>query len=204
MQDNQTDSENKQEAGLARHLRLVRLLPCPFCGDEVTMEYAPATSYDITCCVSMDLQICDALEDEGKRGDDAYRYDSEMQEYPERSKEICRRRLAEAWNKRSPLFPKNQPTPNMETDTPGTDIESFPDFERGGDVVLAEFARKMERERDEWRNAEAASNRCFVRASQQLLTLRECLEYIANAGISARHCEDEASKALALISLENA
>jgi len=31
-------------------------------------------------------------------------------------------------------------------DTPRTDAESFPDFERGGDVVLAEFARALERE----------------------------------------------------------
>ena len=32
------------------------------------------------------------------------------------------------------------------TDTPRTDAESFPDFENGGDVVLAEFARALERE----------------------------------------------------------
>ena len=61
---------------------------------------------------------------------------------------------------------------------------------------LRDFARKMERERDDWRDAEAAANRCFARANQQVLTLRACLEYIANAGISARHCEDEAQKAL--------
>ena len=43
------------------------------------------------------------------------------------------------------------------SDTPRTDAESFPDFEKGGDVVLAEFARALERElaealaqRDEW------------------------------------------------------
>ena len=32
------------------------------------------------------------------------------------------------------------------SDTPRTDAESFPDFENGGDVVLAEFARTLERE----------------------------------------------------------
>jgi len=32
------------------------------------------------------------------------------------------------------------------SDTPRTDAESFPDFENGGDVVLAEFARALERE----------------------------------------------------------
>lgn len=31
-------------------------------------------------------------------------------------------------------------------ETPRTDAASFPDFERGGDVVLAEFAREIERE----------------------------------------------------------
>jgi hypothetical protein len=31
-------------------------------------------------------------------------------------------------------------------DTPRTDAEAFPDFENGGDVVLAEFARTIERE----------------------------------------------------------
>lgn len=38
---------------------------------------------------------------------------------------------------------------------------------------------------------------------RKFLTLRDCLEYIANAGISARHCEDEARKALALIDPNN-
>ena len=37
----------------------------------------------------------------------------------------------------------------MNTDTPETDSHYYPDFEMGGDVVLADFARKLERERDE-------------------------------------------------------
>ena len=39
----------------------------------------------------------------------------------------------------------------MNTDTPETDSHYYPDFEMGGDVVLADFARKLERERDEAR-----------------------------------------------------
>ena len=41
----------------------------------------------------------------------------------------------------------------MNTDTPETDSHYYPDFEMGGDVVLADFARKLERERDEARDA---------------------------------------------------
>jgi hypothetical protein len=37
----------------------------------------------------------------------------------------------------------------MNTDTPETDSHYYPDFEMGCDVVLADFARKLERERDE-------------------------------------------------------
>jgi hypothetical protein len=37
----------------------------------------------------------------------------------------------------------------MNTDTPETDNHYYPDFEQGGDVVFADFARKLERERDE-------------------------------------------------------
>ena len=39
----------------------------------------------------------------------------------------------------------------MNTDTPETDSHYYPDFEMGGDVVLADFARELERERDEAR-----------------------------------------------------
>jgi hypothetical protein len=39
----------------------------------------------------------------------------------------------------------------MYTDTPETDSHYYPDFEQGGDVVLADFARKLELERDEAR-----------------------------------------------------
>lgn len=55
----------------------------------------------------------------------------------------------------------------------------------------SEIAVRLINERDQARDERDE-------ASQKFLALRDCLEYIANAGISARHCEDEARKALAL------
>jgi len=47
------------------------------------------------------------------------------------------------------------------SDTPRTDAESYPDFERGGDVVLADFARQLEREL-------AAKTEAFDRLNESL------------------------------------
>ena len=82
------------------------LLCCPFCGDAVEMEYDAVVAYEISCCTSMSLQICDALEDEGVRFEDAYRFDKSKTEefhcgeYPEVAKRVCRDHLAKAWNSR--------------------------------------------------------------------------------------------------------
>lgn len=72
-----------------------------------------------------------------------------------------------------------------ESPTPETDAETMRDeydhvdSDLGpfapSDTVTAEFARKLERERDE---------------------AREALEYIAHAGLSARHIEDYAKEFL--------
>ena len=93
------------------------------------------------------------------------------------------------------------PSSTPEVDAITTDPATSSDYKAS---ALGMLARKLTRERDEWRDAEAAANRCFTRANQQRLTLRACLEYIAHAGISGRHMEDEARKALPLISPENA
>lgn len=53
----------------------------------------------------------------------------------------------------------------MNSDTPETDTNAFADFERGGDVVLADFARKLERERDGVRQALRAANRATMDAN---------------------------------------
>jgi Lar family restriction alleviation protein len=44
----------------------------------------------------------------------------------------------------------------MNSDTPETEKNAFPDFERGGDVVLADFARKLERDLNQLREAAQA------------------------------------------------
>ena len=79
-----------------------KLKPCPFCGDEVEMKYDPVVAYSITCCGSMYLQICDALEDKGVRFDEGYstKDDDYYGEYPEIAKDVCKEELTNMWNTR--------------------------------------------------------------------------------------------------------
>lgn len=70
------------------------------------------------------------------------------------------------------------------SDTPETDKSERMAFSSEY-MVPTEFARKLERERDE--------------ARSQRNALAALLEYIGSAGLMPRHCEDEAKKMLALI-----
>jgi hypothetical protein len=70
-------------------------------------------------------------------------------------------------------------------------------------VVTANFARKLERERDEARedlesekNTRNAIIEKGLKLERQLREVQEALEYIANAGLSARHIEDYAKEFL--------
>jgi hypothetical protein len=82
------------------------LKPCPFCGDEVEMKYEPVVCYEITCCVSLSLQICDALEDRGVRFEDSHEFIRDNNhangygEYPDISRNVCKEDLAKMWNTR--------------------------------------------------------------------------------------------------------
>ena len=77
-------------------------------------------------------------------------------------------------------------------------------------MVPTEVARKLERERDEvkekyrfavihWQIGAAKMERERDEALSQRNALAASLEYIASAGLTARHCEDEAKKMLALV-----
>lgn len=84
-----------------------RLLPCPFCGGEVTMEYEPIVSYAVNCCAGISLQIHEALEERGLRFEDGYRWIDNRTGYPEKAKAVCRERVAEIWNARTPTKEPN-------------------------------------------------------------------------------------------------
>jgi hypothetical protein len=82
------------------------------------------------------------------------------------------------------------------SDTPRTDAESFPDFENGGDVVLAEFASTLERElaealaqRDEWFSVVAKKTKELGDARDSLAAAKREIERLDVAGIHS--CHDE-------------
>lgn len=77
---------------------------CPFCHERVKLEYNPMTSYSITCCASMELQICDALESRGLRFKEQYKWVSNEEGYTEEAKSICREELTKAWNTRGGIY----------------------------------------------------------------------------------------------------
>ena len=71
------------------------------------------------------------------------------------------------------------------------------------EYVSGDFARKLERERDEARedlesekNTRNAIIEKGLKLERQLREMQEALEYIANAGLSARHIEDYAKEFL--------